>query len=209
MDTSLILEKLIAFICLVPVISCHEFAHAWVADKCGDNTPRLQGRVTMNPLVHMDLMGTVILPLLCLFSFGGILGWGRPVYVNPSQFRNRRRDDTLVSLAGPGMNFLMAAIAMVVAKLGILLGVKALAGGALFLAFMSLTLAFFNLLPLPPLDGSHVVKNLLRMPEETYLRLSQYGLIFVFIAVQVPQVQHLLRFATDYTFAGMAAVLRI
>jgi Zn-dependent protease len=200
---------LISYACLVPVISCHEFAHAWVADKCGDNTPRMQGRVTLNPLAHMDLIGTVILPLLSLYFTSMIFGWGRPVYVNPSNFRERRRDDTLVSLAGPGMNFLMAAIAIMVAKIGSSFGLESLLSAGISIAWISLLLAFFNLIPIPPLDGSHVVKNLILMKDETYLAISQYGMLLVIIAIQIPMLNHFLSLATIRTLSAMAAMVRL
>src|ERR1043165_6715801 len=115
MNSAMLLDGLVAYLCFIPVLTLHEFAHAWVAWKCGDDTARNLGRVSLNPIVHMDLIGTVILPLLALYLqmtnsalSGFIIGWGKPVPVNPSNLRNPRRDDTLIALAGPGMNFVLA-----------------------------------------------------------------------------------------------------
>lgn len=210
-DANQLLNGLIGYACLVPVIACHEFAHAWVADKCGDDTPRQQGRITLNPIAHMELMGTVILPIMTMLFSGGAFsfGWGRPVYVNPSNFRNRRRDDTLVSLAGPGMNFLLAALAIMAGKLGAILGQGVITDAAINLASISLLLGFFNLLPIPPLDGSHVLKNLIRMREETYLGISQYGMILVIIAVQIPALNSFIFNATAITLRAIAHAVNL
>ena len=212
MDEKTLFEALISYFCLIPAIACHEFAHAWMADKCGDDTPRMQGRVTLNPIAHMELLGTVILPLLC-FSFsrgsGFMFGWGRPVQVNPSNFRNRRRDDTLVSAAGPAMNLILAMVAMIVAKVAAMLGLNQVHAAGVHLAEMSTLLGVFNLLPIPPLDGSHVVKNLILMREETYLNLCQYGFLFVFIAIQVPALMGFVYKVSWLTMSAMATVVRL
>src|SRR5882672_10454547 len=105
MDTGALLHGLLLFIGFVAFVALHEFAHAWTACRCGDDTPRLQGRLTLDPIAHMDLVGTIILPLVVtvMGALGGqplLLGWGRPVEVNLNNFRQRRRDDILVSGAG-------------------------------------------------------------------------------------------------------------
>src|SRR5262245_20376921 len=105
MDTGALIKGLLLFVAFIPLVTLHEFAHAWVATKCGDDTPRLQGRVTLDPLAHIDLLGTIILPLIAtmLGAFAGnplLFGWGRPVQVNLNNFNHRRRDDILVSGAG-------------------------------------------------------------------------------------------------------------
>src|SRR5579859_4482937 len=112
MDSHVIVNGLIQYLMLVALLTFHEFGHAWTAMKCGDDTARLQGRVSLNPIVHMDLVGTVILPLIMIFSPYGIsrflIGGAKPVPVNPLNFRYPNRDDLLVTLAGPGMNLLLA-----------------------------------------------------------------------------------------------------
>src|SRR4051812_21352195 len=114
MDAKLLLEGLLMYLCFIPVLTFHEFAHAWVASKCGDDTAKRLGRVSINPIVHMELIGTVVLPLLAIYlqmsgSFLGglIIGWGKPVPFDPSNLRNPRRDDTLIALAGPAMNLVL------------------------------------------------------------------------------------------------------
>ena len=212
MDSRILYDGLIAYLCFLPLLTFHEFAHAWVAWKCGDDTAHSQGRVTINPVSHMELVGTVILPMLALFLTAAgsgaasfIIGWGRPVPVNLSRLNNPRRDDTLVALAGPAMNLALAVIAVAVAKLALLAGFGDLVKIATQTAFISLVLAFFNLLPIPPLDGSHVVKNLIRMSEETYLRLCQYGFLMVIIAIQIPGIREVVFTASAVSFGLIAA----
>src|SRR5690606_37317232 len=104
---------LILYIILVASLCVHEWAHAVTADKLGDDTPRQQGRVTLNPFVHIDLMGTVVFPLFCIFFLKGafFFGWAKPVMINLSSFRHRQRDHILVTLAGPGSNLVLALLA--------------------------------------------------------------------------------------------------
>src|SRR4029077_19293456 len=126
MDPRLIIDGLMLFLGLVVLLTFHEFGHAWVACKCGDDTARLQGRVSLNPLVHIDLIGTVILPLLMIFlSITGsglgrfLVGWAKPVPVNPNKLRNPKMDDILVTLAGPWMNLILAVILVGLARLSL------------------------------------------------------------------------------------------
>jgi Zn-dependent protease len=214
MDQKSLLDGLISYLCFLPVLTFHEFAHAWVASKCGDDTARLQGRVTLNPAAHIDTLGTIILPLLAVFlgAMGSgmanfIIGWGKPVPVNPSFFRHRRRDDTLVALAGPGMNILLAIVIMGVARLLNLGHVAALNEALIQVSLLSLFLCFFNLLPVPPLDGSHLLKNVIGMSDETYLRISAFGFFIVIMLIQLPIVNKILAFATYLTFALITKLL--
>ena len=108
MELDRIINGLIGYLCLIILLTFHEFAHAWVAWKCGDDTARLQGRVSLNPIVHMELIGTVVLPLVIIFFGAPLIGWGKPVPVNINNLYHRRRDDTLVAMAGPLMNLLLA-----------------------------------------------------------------------------------------------------
>ena len=110
MDSN-IADGLIQYLMLVALLTFHEFGHAWTAMKCGDDTARLQGRVSLNPVVHIDPIGTVLLPLLMIFMPGAgrfLIGWAKPVPVNPYNLNQPRRDDILVTMAGPGMNLLLA-----------------------------------------------------------------------------------------------------
>src|SRR5215469_18895949 len=111
MDPNGIIDGLLYYLGLVVLLTFHEFAHAWVAHKCGDDTARLQGRMSINPVVHIDPIGTVLIPLLVLFSpmLGGFLvGWAKPVPVNPMNLNHPVRDDCLIALAGPAMNLVLA-----------------------------------------------------------------------------------------------------
>jgi Zn-dependent protease len=156
------------FVALYLSISMHEAAHAWMAYRCGDDTARLMGRMTLNPLVHIDPIGTVLMPALMVLSSGiPLIGWAKPVPVNPVRFRNMRRGEILVSLAGPVSNFILAAISIVLCWVVIAVthaaGASALRVSEAFLRFLyslltlNLVLGVFNLIPIPPLDGSHIL----------------------------------------------------
>ncbi len=210
----MLLDGLINYLFLVIIITFHEFGHAWMASRCGDDTARLQGRVSLNPVAHMDLLGTVILPLLAIFlsasgsSLGRfIIGWGKPVPVNVSYLRRPRRDDILVSMAGPAMNVVLALGVMALARVGEATGSVMLGEVGFRLALLSMFLCFFNLLPIPPLDGSHVLKYLVGMSYETYWRFSQYGFLIVILAVQIPQVMQFLTFSTLGSLVLMGKLL--
>ena len=214
MDSKALYDGLIAYLCFLPLLTFHEFAHAWTAWKLGDDTAHSQGRVTLNPISHMELVGTVILPMLAIFlSAAGsgaanfIIGWGRPVPVVKSRLGNPRRDDTLVALAGPAMNLVLAVVVLAVAKVGLIAGTESIVKVASQMAWLSLVLCFFNLLPIPPLDGSHAIKNWIGMSDETYLRLCQYGFLAVIIAIQIPVVRNLVVGATAFSFIIIARSL--
>ena len=183
------------WMCLVALLSFHEFGHAWMAYKCGDDTARIMGRMTINPIVHIDPIGTVLIPLMILLfspSFF-IFGWAKPVPVNPNNYENRKRDDILISMAGPAMNVILAILLMAVYRLAVELPIDVGAGAIVhnleLVAFISMILCVFNLIPIPPLDGSHVMRHVVGMSEETYLKIAQYGFIILLIAINVfPQL---------------------
>src|SRR5882724_9783831 len=123
MDSRQLVDGLIMYLGMLVLLTFHEFGHAWMAWRCGDDTARQQGRVSLNPIAHIDLVGTVILPLIMIFSPGAgrfLLGWAKPVPVNPHNLRNPRVDDILVTLAGPWMNLLLAIVLMGLARLGVM-----------------------------------------------------------------------------------------
>lgn len=214
METQALINLLLTYICLLIVITFHEFAHAWVAWKCGDPTAKALGRVSLNPLVHMDPIGTVALPLLALFLVaadsrlaGFIIGWGKPVPVNPFNLSRRRLHDNLISAAGPAMNVVLAFGAVILAKLLVLAGQGPLAEFAVLLAIISLFLCFFNLLPIPPLDGSHLLKNAIGMSDERYYMLCRYGFLIVILVIQIPFVRQAIHFATFGTLGIMGSLV--
>jgi len=216
MDQKALFDGLLTYVFFIPLLTFHEWAHAWVAWKCGDDTAYHQGRVTLNPIAHMELIGTVVLPLLGIFLSlsnsalaGFIIGWGRPVPVNVSNLRSPRRDDTLVALAGPAINLILAFALLALAKIGANTGVSLLTEVGIRMAILSLFLCFFNLLPVPPLDGSHVLKNAIGMSYETYWKLCQYGFIIVIVAINIPGVREVVVLATRTTFLAMAGILNL
>lgn len=164
---------------LIIAITIHEFAHAWMADRLGDPTPRMQGRVTLNPLAHLDPLGTIAI-LLTRF------GWGKPVQFDPYNLKNPIRDTALIALAGPVSNILLA---IVIAVLRMLLGDNSPLLELTFiqLIFINIMLAIFNLIPIRPLDGEKIIYPLLNknMAYEYRKFMDQWGL-FVLIAFIFP-----------------------
>lgn len=187
------IEFLIFIAVILSALTVHEFAHAWTADKLGDPTSKALGRLTFNPLAHLDPLGTLFL-LIAGF------GWGKPVLVDSRHFANPKLDNLTVSLAGPMSNFLTAAI------LGLLLRflvLPAFAQEILILAvFFNLTLMIFNLLPIPPLDGSKVLN--LFLSEETGAVLQQFGfyiLLFLLIfADSIPVIPFIIQKVVGFFF---------
>jgi Zn-dependent protease len=183
------------------LLTFHEFGHAWMASKCGDDTAKDQGRSSLNPLVHIDPIGTVAMPLLMIFLSPGIgrflVGWAKPVPVNPANLRNPRVDDILISLAGPWMNLLLAVVFMGLARAGLLAGSESIAALLAQTARLSLMLCFFNLIPIPPLDGSQVARSLIGMSYETYNQFARYGFVAVIILIQLKAVTETLQYVTN------------
>jgi Zn-dependent protease len=164
-------------------LTIHEAAHAWTAERIGVPTARLLGRVSLNPVVHIDPIGTLLLPLLAAYSGWPIIGWAKPVPVNVSRLRRGRQDFMLVAAAGPISNLLQAVVAAVVLRL-VLAGPT---GGGLVvqicLAFIviNLLLAFFNLIPIPPLDGGNVLAGLLPASADPMIAfLRQWGFVVLY-----------------------------
>jgi Zn-dependent protease len=183
-------RALLSLIAFVVSVSVHEFGHAFVADRLGDRLPRTQGRLTLSPLAHIDLIGTIVMPLVAALLPGGfpLIAWGKPVQTNPRDYTARlplRVGHMLVSLAGPAMNLLLA---IVVSLVFLLLGRSGVLSPALatfifrYVIALNLVLMCFNLIPLPPLDGGAVLAGLL--PESLQFiprTLQRYGLILFFV----------------------------
>lgn len=208
MDPKSIIDGLLLYLGLIVLLTFHEFGHAWMAWKCGDDTARSQGRVSLNPLVHMDLLGTVVFPLLMIFTSPSvsrfIIGWAKPVPVTLANLRNPRIDDILITLAGPWMNLLLAVIIMALARVGVSVHSDSMVEVCLQIARLSLLLCFLNLLPIPPLDGSRVARVLIGMSYETYFQIARYGFFILIIVLQIPAIRMLLQTLTDQSQAIIA-----
>ena len=182
----------ILFVVLLFSLTVHEMAHAWTADRLGDPTARLLGRVSLNPLVHADPVGTVLFPLIAMITGAPLIGWAKPVPVNVRQLRHHRRDYVLVAAAGPASNLLMAVTA------GCLLAVLPISPQTLdeanvsapLATFLSqamrlnVLLAVFNMIPIPPLDGGNVLAGLL--PNHLagiFNQIRPYGFILLYALI--------------------------
>ena len=205
MDSRHLIDGLILYLTLLILLTFHEFGHAWMAWKCGDDTAKSQGRVSLNPMVHMDLLGTVLLPLIMIFASPAVsrflVGWAKPVPVNPSNFRNRKMDDILVTLAGPWMNLILGVLLLGLARIGDVAGLQGLEDMCKDGARLSLLLCFFNLIPIPPLDGSQVARVLFGMSYETYHRIARYGFLILIVVLQIPFVRQMLGLVTYTTYS--------
>jgi Zn-dependent protease len=193
--------QLIAFLF---AISIHESAHAWMANRCGDPTARMLGRISLNPIKHIDPVGTVLLPLVAAFAHIPVLGWAKPTPVDPRNFKNPVADDILTSVAGPISNFIVATGALLtlflVAKTSVLghglvqtmpfnysVGIVGMGSSSVLvpitlflyeLMLINIVLAVFNLIPVPPLDGSHVLRHFLSdSVRRAYDTIGIFGLL--------------------------------
>jgi Zn-dependent protease len=167
-------------------ITIHEVAHGWVAKKCGDRTAQMLGRLTLNPIKHIDVVGTILVPAASFFLGGFIFGWAKPVPVTWENLKNKRRDMALVALAGPVANIIMAIFWVILWKLspfiygvsqplGIIMAYMGQIG-----VFINLVLMVLNLLPIPPLDGSRIVSSFLSPRNQwEYGRIEPYGLFIL------------------------------
>jgi Zn-dependent protease len=198
------IEQLYVLPVLLFSVVVHEIAHGWMALRCGDPTARDHGRLTLNPIPHLDLFGSIIIPLLSLFSAGQIfIAWAKPVPVNPMLFHHQRRDEVLVSVIGPFSNLVVALLCSLGTLVSTILyaslwttlpliGTEAL----IFLIkmfhagiYLNIFLAMFNLIPIPPLDGSYVLASL--MPESLAIRyraIGFFGIIVIIVLMQINTV---------------------
>ena len=194
-DPNAIAHFLQLAVALLIAITVHEFSHAWIAERAGDPTARAMGRVTLNPLAHLDLFGT-----LALLFVG--FGWGKPVPVNPVYFRRPRHDDICVSLAGIVANLITATAFALPVRFGIA-GVYAPTFAVI--VELNLVLAFFNLIPIHPLDGSHVLSDLLPAREARKLGefYARYGFVMLLLLVTIgrPLLALLVSFPVEHLSA--------
>jgi len=197
MNQNLVFQLAVWVVPLVIAIVFHEVAHGLVAKRLGDTTAEERGRLTFNPLKHVDPFGTVILPLILAISHAPVFGWAKPVPVNYARLRHPRRDMVLVALAGPGMNLLLALLGAII--LAVTLSVSSnpnsattvlIAGNALNFVLINIFLGVFNLLPVPPFDGGHVVEGLLPPPLAIgFRKIGRYSLlVFVMLLLVLPAI---------------------
>jgi Zn-dependent protease len=178
------LEYLIpSLVFLLLSLSVHEAAHAWTADRLGDTTARLLGRITLNPLAHIDWIGTVLFPIVAYMTGLPLIGWAKPVPVTLQNLQSPRRDFAAIALAGPISNLVLAGIGALILMIG--LDRSSVAGNLLvFAAQMNISLAIFNMIPVPPLDGGNVLAGF--VPESAARLLDgmrEWGFILLYVLV--------------------------
>ena len=201
---------LIGFLFVIPALTMHEWAHAWMANKLGDPTARMLGRVSINPIRHIDPIGTVLVPiaLLVVSSMAGApftFGWAKPVPFNPRYLKNPKRDTALVGIAGPAMNVILALASAFILlvmffaapqvifnfsaeQAGLITGLTPIGVVLAFFCYINLVLCFFNLLPIPPFDGSRIVQKFLTgNARHWYGQLEQYGMYIVVGLIFIPR----------------------
>lgn len=183
-------DAVVLYISLLFSLCVHEASHAAMSNYCGDDTARLQGRLTLNPLAHIDLVGTVILPIIMLATSGMLIGWAKPVPFNPRNLRNLRRDPVLIAMAGPGANLLLAMLFIFLTRaISLTVGLESIPE-LLFLLFyyiifMNLLLMVFNLIPVPPLDGHYVLNYFLPPAGQRMMQqIGPFGILIAILAAQ-------------------------
>jgi len=197
MNGNIVYQIAVWLVPLIIAIVFHEVAHGLVARRLGDPTAESKGRLTVNPFRHVDPFGTVVLPMLLAISHAPVFGWAKPVPVNYARLRNPRRDMVLVALAGPAMNLLLALVGTALLAATIMVSDGAQGGAAAIVAanalnfvLINIFLAVFNLLPVPPFDGGHVVEGLLPRPlAASFRKIGRYSLfVFVILLLVLPAI---------------------
>jgi Zn-dependent protease len=184
---------LLQYFCLLFSLSVHVAAHAAMAYRCGDDTAKHLGRMTINPLPHIDPLGTVVFPLIMMITqFPYMFGWAKPVPFNPLQLNDMRRDPVFISLAGPGSNFTIAILgALVLRILAVMVGIapglqllEILITVFTYLVYINILLMLFNLIPLPPLDGHHVLGYFLPPSGQRLMeQIGPFGIIIALVLI--------------------------
>ena len=203
MTSGLLAQLVIYMVVLLLAISAHEAAHAWMSNRFGDDTARLLGRITLNPVAHIDPIGTLLIPIasFVIGSMGGavarvpLIGWGKPTPVNPLRWRNKDLANVMVSAAGIMANLFIAIVTFIIFKALLMTGaVEAIPESLLepvrilleYLLTMNISLAVFNLLPFPPLDGSKILETFLPASAQPILAvMEQYGYLILMLLIYV------------------------
>lgn len=185
-----ILTYVVQFAVVMFAISIHEAAHGWMANRFGDPTAKLQGRITLNPIAHIDLIGTIIFPLMLILMGAPVFGWAKPVMVNPLNLRNPKRDHMYIAASGPLSNIFTGIAAIIVFILLKRVGIVDLVNPGIitlllfYLIIINIFLAIFNLIPIPPLDGSGIIEGILKGEAlEFYQKIRPYGFIILILII--------------------------
>ncbi|MBE6412281.1 MAG: site-2 protease family protein [Opitutales bacterium] len=188
---SQIREGGILYILLLIAITMHEYGHALFADKLGDKLPRAEGRVTINPMAHIDTMGTVILPILTIaLSMGSgfpmVFGWGKPVNVMLADPKTRARIDILSTMGGVSMNLVIALVSAILLAIFEILAMPDFSQIALTSIYLNCVLFVINMIPVPPLDGSVFLKYFSKISTETYYTIARWGIVILIALINIP-----------------------
>lgn len=205
------MEQLVIIIALITSIILHEMAHGYAANALGDPTARLQGRLSGNPLVHIDPLGSVIIPAFLFLTHAGILfGWAKPVPYNPYNLTNQKWGEALVAAAGPATNILIALIFSAVLRAADVLSLApSFLQIAWYIVYINILLALFNMLPIPPLDGSKILTAILPVRAQMQYRafaqwVDRYGLLAMFAFIFI-----FLTFLSDPFFVFVSRVVEL
>ncbi len=212
-DLSTVQRIVAAILPVLLAITVHEAAHGWMAKRLGDDTAARLGRLSLNPLRHVDPVGTVLVPGLLLLFGGVVFGWAKPVPVDTRKLRNPRKSMALVAIAGPGANLVMACVWALVVRISLdyhnelpWLGMPLFHMGLIGIS-VNVVLAVLNLLPVPPLDGGRVAVGLLPVPWARILsRVERYGFLIILVGLMSGVLQYILEIFTSPIFVFFASI---